>query len=75
MPNVDAANITYNAIKILADCIAIGPILLGVAKPVHILTNAATTRGIMNITALSSIGAQIFQSENPDQFLKQENML
>ena len=75
MPNVEAANITYNAIKVLADCITIGPLLLGVAQTAHILTNAATSRGIVNVTALSTVGAQIFQSENPGQFIRQENYL
>jgi malate dehydrogenase (oxaloacetate-decarboxylating)(NADP+) len=73
MPNVDAANITYNSIKVLADCIPIGPILLGVAQNAHILTNAATARGIVNITALTAIGAQVFHSEHPEQMIKQEN--
>ena len=72
MPNVEAANITYNAIKVLADCITIGPLLLGVAQTAHILTNAATSRGIVNVTALSIVGAQIFQSENPAQYIRQE---
>lgn len=73
MPNVDAANITYNSIKILADCIPIGPILLGVAQNAHILTNAATTRGIVNITALTAIGAQVFHSGHPEQMIRREN--
>jgi malate dehydrogenase (oxaloacetate-decarboxylating)(NADP+) len=73
MPNVDAANITYNSIKVLADCITIGPILLGVAQNAHILTNAATTRGIVNITALTAIGAQAFQSEHSEQMIRQDN--
>jgi len=60
MPTVDAANITYNAVKVLSDCIPIGPILLGAAHTAHILTNAATPRGIVNITAVSTVGAQIF---------------
>lgn len=72
MPNVEAANITYNAIKVLADCITIGPLLLGVGQTAHILTNAATSRGIVNVTALSTVGAQIFQSENPAQFIRQD---
>ena len=73
MPNVDAANITYNSLKVLADCIPIGPILLGVAHNAHILTNAATTRGIVNITALTAIGAQAFQAGNGEQMIRQEN--
>ena len=64
MPNVDAANITYNAVKVLADCIPIGPILLGAAQTVHIVTNAATTRGLVNITAVSTVGAQLFSGQN-----------
>ncbi|PZP54430.1 MAG: NADP-dependent malic enzyme, partial [Micavibrio aeruginosavorus] len=72
MPNVESANITYNAIKVLADCITIGPLLLGVGQTAHILTNAATSRGIVNVTALSTVGAQIFQSENPAQFIRQD---
>jgi len=75
MPNADAANITYNSIKVLADCIPIGPILLGVSQNAHILTNAATTRGIVNITALTAIGAQVFQSDNADQMLRQDSVL
>ena len=53
MPNIDAANISYNLVKISAgNGIAIGPILLGCAKPVHILTPSATVRRIVNMTAL-----------------------
>ncbi|OIN87437.1 MAG: NADP-dependent malic enzyme [Alphaproteobacteria bacterium CG1_02_46_17] len=66
MPTVDAANITYNAVKVLADCIPVGPILLGTAHTAHILTNAATARTIVNLTAVSTVGAQIFaEHENP----------
>lgn len=64
MPNVDAANITYNAVKILSDCIPIGPILLGARHIAQIVTNAATTRGIVNVTAVSTVGAQVFSGEN-----------
>jgi len=53
MPNIDAANISYNLLKTAAgNGIAIGPILLGCAKPVHILTPSATVRRIVNMTAL-----------------------
>jgi malate dehydrogenase (oxaloacetate-decarboxylating)(NADP+) len=72
MPNVDAANITYNAVKVLADCIPIGPILLGAAQTVHIVTNAATTRGLVNITAVSTVGAQLFSGQN---LLREETSL
>jgi malate dehydrogenase (oxaloacetate-decarboxylating)(NADP+) len=58
MPNIDAANISYNLLKISAgNGIAIGPILLGCAKPVHILTPSATVRRIVNMTALCVVDA------------------
>ena len=53
MPNIDAANIAYNLLKTAAgNNVAIGPILLGAAKPVHVLTASATVRRIVNMTAL-----------------------
>lgn len=53
MPNIDAANIAYNLLKTAAgNGIAIGPVLLGCAKPVHILTPVATVRRIVNMAAL-----------------------
>ena len=54
LPNIDAANISYNLLKIAAGGgIAIGPVLLGSAKPVHILTASATVRRIVNMSALT----------------------
>jgi len=54
LPNMDAANISYNLLKVAAGGnIAIGPVLLGAAKPVHILTASATVRRIVNMTALT----------------------
>ncbi len=54
MPNIDAANIAYNLLKTASGGgIAIGPVLLGAAKPVHILTPSATVRRIVNMTALT----------------------
>ncbi|MDZ5456425.1 NADP-dependent malic enzyme [Azohydromonas lata] len=54
LPNIDAANIAYNLLKTAAGGgIAIGPILLGASKPVHILTPSATVRRIVNMTALT----------------------
>jgi len=58
MPNIDAANISYNLLKTSAgNGIAIGPILLGCAKPVHVLTPSATVRRIVNMTALCVMDA------------------
>jgi malate dehydrogenase (oxaloacetate-decarboxylating)(NADP+) len=54
MPNIDAANIAYNLLKTAAGGnIAVGPVLLGAAKPVHILTSSTTVRRIVNMTALT----------------------
>ncbi|MBB5203035.1 malate dehydrogenase (oxaloacetate-decarboxylating)(NADP+) [Inhella inkyongensis] len=54
LPNIDAANIAYNLLKTASGGgIAIGPVLLGAAKPVHILTPSATVRRIVNLTALT----------------------
>lgn len=57
-PNIDAANISYNLLKSAAgNGIAVGPILLGSDKPVHILTASATVRRIVNMTALAVLDA------------------
>ena len=58
LPNIDAANIAYNLLKnTIGGGIAIGPVLLGAAKPVHILTPSATVRRIVNMTALTVVDA------------------
>jgi len=58
MPNLDAANISYSLLKMtVGEGITIGPILLGAARPVHVLTNTATVRRIVNMTALAVVDA------------------
>jgi len=58
MPTLDAANIAFNLLKTAAgDGITVGPILLGAARPVHILTSSATVRRIVNMTALTVVDA------------------
>jgi malate dehydrogenase (oxaloacetate-decarboxylating)(NADP+) len=58
MPNLDAANIAFNLLKVTGgDGITVGPILLGAAKPVHILTSTATVRRLVNMTALAVVDA------------------
>jgi malate dehydrogenase (oxaloacetate-decarboxylating)(NADP+) len=60
LPHIDAANIAYNLLKTAAGGnIAIGPVLLGAAKPVHILTASATVRRIVNMTALTVAEANV----------------
>ncbi len=59
-PNIDAANIAYNLLKTAAGGnIAIGPVLLGAAKPVHVLTASTTVRRIVNMTALTVADANV----------------
>jgi malate dehydrogenase (oxaloacetate-decarboxylating)(NADP+) len=59
MPTLDAANISFNLLKVVGGAgITVGPILLGAARPVHILTPTATVRRIINMTALAVVDAQ-----------------
>lgn len=59
MPNLDAANIVYNMVRVMTDGVAIGPILMGLDKPAHILTPASTPRRVVNMTAIAAVDAQI----------------
>ena len=59
MPNLDAANITFNALKVLGNAVSVGPILLGMARPVHILNRTVTTRGTVNLAALVAADAAV----------------
>jgi malate dehydrogenase (oxaloacetate-decarboxylating)(NADP+) len=58
MPNLDTANVAYQMIKALADALPVGPILIGSARPAHILTPSVTARGILNMTAVAAVEAQ-----------------
>ncbi|MDC7701762.1 NADP-dependent malic enzyme [Vogesella indigofera] len=59
MPNVEAANISYNLLRVSAsDGVTIGPILMGMAKPVHILTPISSVRRIVNMVALAAVDVQ-----------------
>jgi malate dehydrogenase (oxaloacetate-decarboxylating)(NADP+) len=58
MPNLDAANIAFHMIKVVADALPVGPILIGPAHPAHILTPSVTARGIVNMTAIAVAEAQ-----------------
>ena len=59
MPNLDSANIAYNLVRAMTDGVALGPILMGVAKPAHVLTSASTVRRVVNMTAIAAVEAQI----------------
>ncbi len=62
MPTLDAANISFSLLKELGDAQKIGPILLGMNKPAHVLDSSVTVRGIVNIAAFCVVDAQV---ENP----------
>jgi malate dehydrogenase (oxaloacetate-decarboxylating)(NADP+) len=59
MPSLDAANIAFNLLKTVTDAVSIGPIVLGMARPAHILTPSVTVRGVVNLTALAGVEAGI----------------
>ena len=56
-PNLDAANITMNAVKATSDALHVGPIILGTNRPAHILAPAVTSRGVLNMTAIAAVQA------------------
>ena len=57
MPNLDAANISYNMIKVIGDGVPVGPMLMGMAKPAHVVTESVTVRGIVNMCAIAAVDA------------------
>ncbi|OUR77469.1 NADP-dependent malic enzyme [Alphaproteobacteria bacterium 46_93_T64] len=62
MPDLDSANIGYNIAKSLGNGIAVGPILIGMEKSVHITVPSVTVRGLVNITAIAAVDAQCHKS-------------
>ncbi|MDJ0948146.1 MAG: NADP-dependent malic enzyme [Alphaproteobacteria bacterium] len=63
MPSLDAANIALNLLKTLGDGQNVGPILVGTAYPAHIVTPSVTARGLVNMTALAVVDAQMRAAE------------
>ena len=58
MPTLDAANIAFNLLKAAADGLPVGPMLLGMSKPIHVVVPSVTARGILNLSALAVVEAQ-----------------
>jgi malate dehydrogenase (oxaloacetate-decarboxylating)(NADP+) len=58
MPSLDAANISFTLLKAAANGLPVGPILLGMSKPIHVVVPSVTARGIVNLSALAAIEAQ-----------------
>lgn len=65
MPNDDAAHIAYSLLKVLGGGVAVGPILLGAAKPAHIVTQTTRVRGLVNMSALAVAEAQLGGKKRP----------
>jgi malate dehydrogenase (oxaloacetate-decarboxylating)(NADP+) len=59
LPNLDAANATYNLLRVMGDGVGIGPILMGLARPAHVLTAHATVRRVVNMTAIAAVDALV----------------
>ena len=72
MPSMDAANISFNMLKTMSDGVSIGPLLLGCAKPAYILTPSVTPRGIVNVSALATVAAQVYEVENEKEIFSQQ---
>ncbi len=66
MPNLDAANIAYNFVKTVGDGLPVGPILMGLRRPAHVVTESTTVRGIVNLCAIAAVDAIDFKNSNPD---------
>lgn len=67
MPNLDAANITYNMVKTVSDGLPVGPILMGLRRPAHVVTESTTVRGIVNLCAIAAVDAIDFKTDEPTQ--------
>jgi malate dehydrogenase (oxaloacetate-decarboxylating)(NADP+) len=63
MPTLDAANISFSMLKAAADGLPVGPILLGLSKPIHVLVPSVTARGIVNLSALAALEAQAIKEK------------
>jgi malate dehydrogenase (oxaloacetate-decarboxylating)(NADP+) len=59
MPNIDAANIAYNLVKATGEGVTVGPLLLGLDKPLHIAVPSVTARGLVNISAVAAMEAAL----------------
>ena len=67
MPTLDAANISFNLVKAGADGLPIGPLLLGMSKPIHVVVPSVTARGIVNVSAVVAQEAQKLQAHRLQQ--------
>ena len=59
MPSLDAANIAFNLLKAAGDALVVGPLMLGMSKPAHVLVPSVTARGILNMSAIVAKGCRV----------------
>ena len=64
MPNLDSAHITFNFARIISDSVTVGPILMGLDYPAHVLTPSASVRRVINMTAFAVVEAQLHAKKN-----------
>jgi malate dehydrogenase (oxaloacetate-decarboxylating)(NADP+) len=67
MPDLDAAHIAFNLSRMVGHGVTVGPILMGTARPAHILTASATVRRVVNMTAIAAVDAQRFAARQREQ--------
>jgi malate dehydrogenase (oxaloacetate-decarboxylating)(NADP+) len=65
MPNIDAANIAFNLVKAAAEGLPVGPLLLGMSQPIHVVVPSVTARGIVNISAFAAM--EVNAAAGPDE--------
>ncbi len=63
-PDIASAHISFNLARMLSNSVTVGPILLGVGKPAHVLTSSATARRVVNMTAIAVVDAQQYARKN-----------
>lgn len=63
LPNLDAANITYNMVKVLGNGVPVGPMLMGLKQPAHVVTESTTVQGIVNLCAVAAADAIDYKSK------------
>ncbi|MDE1897544.1 MAG: NADP-dependent malic enzyme [Xanthomonadaceae bacterium] len=66
-PDLESANIAFNLVRMMTDGVVIGPILMGVSRPAHVLTPSATVRRVINMTAIACVEAQIRAAPGRDE--------
>ncbi len=67
MPNLDSANIAYNLVKTVSDGLPVGPILMGLQRPAHVVTESTSVRGIVNLCAIAAVDAIDYKTANPSR--------